>query len=899
MAVSLATRIFSRIVAVPLKRPLLVLTVSGVLVAGAGYIASGLGVNTSRFGLVSATNPDQARMLRFYERFGNPDAPVMLVSGGEPAQRQQVVDAVTRKLADDPELAGRVLAKVGPEEVAEVLLLQRPEALADVVKGLPKGLPVADLIEGGLPAWFGALEQQLQAGLDGDQPAGAPAQTPEQVAQGLRGLASAADTFDRYLAGEDVLAKLAGEAPAVRGRDARGYLTTVDGAHHVITMFPRFAGDAVADVAPTVQRLDAIKAEVMASAPAGLTLKITGLPAMIVDEQKMLQRGMLKSSVASALAIVLLCLLMLRSLRQMIITQVPLIYGVALTLAFVRLVYSDLNLITSSFVAVLLGLGIDFAVHLIYRFNEERRAGADNRAAIEASVVHTGPAIVIGALVTAVAFASTLLTEFTAYAELGLITVFGLGFMVLCSLLVLPALLLRRAGGGIAEVQKEPPGFRALTAFVSRFRGPLLVIGLLGGVAGGVGLQRIGFNSRYFDFLPPSTESAQAIDVLEADPLMSPVYANVTAPDIATAQVMASQLRALPEVGGVQTATDMLPVLDAPRLAALRGGLAALDRAPDFSKLAAQRTTPELLAPKIKAIVDALDEVRFGMEQGGLPTADIAAAIVAFKAVGVRLGALDEAGKRRLADIEPKLAGLLGRAVTTARAVADRGSYAPQDLPKLFRERFVARDDSAVALYVIPSGSAWDGPTGQAFHAAVRAIDPDVSGLAVNINLHETMIITGFRRAAALSAVLIFLVVVVQLRGLRDAALALVPTALGWLWMLGVMAAIGLNFNVANIVALPLVLGIGTAFGVHLMHRAQGSAAAHGGVAKLDDLIRGTGGAVVLSALTTIASFAALMLGDYGGQSQFGLTMVIGITACLLASLIVLPALLAVLKRAE
>ena len=81
------------------------------------------------------------------------------------------------------------------------------------------------------------------------------------------------------------------------------------------------------------------------------------------------------------------------------------------------------------------------------------------------------------------------------------------------------------------------------------------------GVAGGVGLTRIGFNSRYFDFLPPSTESAQAIDILEADPLMSPVYANVTAPDIAAAQAMTTKLRALPEVGGVQTATDMLPVL--------------------------------------------------------------------------------------------------------------------------------------------------------------------------------------------------------------------------------------------------------------------------------------------------------------------------------------------------
>lgn len=895
MAVSLATRIFSRIVAVPLRRPLLVLTVSGALVAVAGYIASGLGVSTSRFGLVSAENPDQARMLRFYERFGNPDAPVMLISGGEPAQRQALVDAVTAKLAKDPELAGRVLAKVGPEEVAEVLLLQRPEALAEAVKGLPKGLPVADLIEGGLPAWFGALERQIQAGLDGD----APAQTPAQQAEGLRGLGRMASTFDRYLGGEDVLAGLEAEAPAVRGRDARGYLTTVDGQHHVVTMFPRFAGDEVTDVAPTVGRLEAIKAEVMASAPAGLALKITGLPALVVDEQKMLQRGMLKSSVASALAIVLLCLVMLRSLRQMIISQVPLIYGVALTLAFVRLAYSNLNLITSSFVAVLLGLGIDFAVHVIYRFNEERRAGADNRAAIEASVVHTGPAIVIGAVVTGVAFASTLLTEFTAYAELGLITVFGLVFMVLTSLLVLPALLLRRAGRGIADVKKEPPGFAALTNFIGRFRVPLLVLGLAGGVAGGVGLTRIGFNSRYFDFLPPSTESAQAIDILEADPLMSPVYANVTAPDIAAAQAMTTKLRALPEVGGVQTATDMLPVLDEPRLAALRGGLAALDRMPDFTKLAAQRTTPEQLAPKITAIVDALEEVRFGIEQAGQPTTDIDAAVAGFRAVGKRLAALDEAGKQRLADVGPKLGGLLGRALTTAKAVAERGSYSQADLPQLFRERFVARDGSAVALYVIPSGSAWDGPTGRAFHAAVAAIAPDVSGLAVNINLHETMIITGFRKAAALSAVLIFLVVMVQLRGLRDAALALLPTALGWLWMLGVMAAIGLNFNVANIVALPLVLGIGTAFGVHLMHRAQGSAAAHGGVARLDELIRGTGGAVVLSALTTIASFAALMLGDYGGQRLFGLTMVIGISACLLASLLVLPALLTVLGRAR
>lgn len=921
MAASPAQRIFSRIAAIPLRRPLLVLTVSGALVAGAAYIASGLGVSTSRFGLVSAENPDQARMLRFFERFGNPDAPVMLISGGTTAQRQGLVDEVTEKLKGDSGLAGRVLARVGPDEVAEVLLLQKPEALAEVAAGLPKDLPVADLLEGGLPAWFGAVEQQIQAGLDGE----APAQDPAKAAEGLRGLASVAGTFGAYLAGEDVMDRMAAAdtGTPTPGRDARGYLTTVDGQHHVVTMFPRLAGDEVTDVAPLVARLEEIKAEAMADAPAGVTLMITGLPAMIVDEQKIIQRGTLRSSIASGVAIILLCLLMLRSLRQTIIVQVPLLSGVALTLAYVRLGYGNLNLITSSFVAVLLGLGIDFAVHVIYRFNEERRAGADINTAIEASVVQTGPAIVLGAVVTAIAFLTTLMTEFTAYGQLGLITAFGLVFMVLTSLLVLPALLLRRGGKGIgaappvrgddgasaavpsateptaAAVAKEPPGFRTLTRLVYRFRMLLVIVGFAGGVAGAIALPRIGFNSRYFDFLPAHTESAQALDVLEKDPLMSPVYANTSAPDIERGQVMAAQLRALPEVGGVQTATDLLPTLDATRLKALRDGLAAIGRVPDFRKLAAQKTTPELLAPKVAAIVDALDEVRFGLEQAGQKTGDVDAAIAAFRALKQRLETLDDAGKARLAAIEPRLAELLRRAVTTATAVADRGHYAASDLPPLFRERFVAREGEGVALFVIPAGSAWDSETARAFRMAVAGVDPDVSGLAVNINVHETMIITGFRRAAALAAVLIFIVIVVQLRSLRDAALALIPTALGWLWMLGVMAIIGLHFNVANIVAMPLVIGIGTAFGVHLMHRYQESARVHGGVARLDDLVRSTGGAVVLSALTTIASFAALMLGEYGGMSTLGLAMVLGITACLVASLIVLPALLALLGRAK
>lgn len=893
---TLAHRIFTGLADAILRRPLLVLIVAVVVVALAGSRLPSLGVSTSRYGMVSAENPDQARMLRFFERFGNPDAPVFVLSGGTADDRRTVVDRMATLLEADEALHGRVLARIGPSEVAEVILLQKPEALAEAAKALPPNVPLAPVIEGGLPAWFGAIAGQIQAGLDGEAPA-----DPAAAAKGLKGLADMAGTFDAYLAGEDVLGRL-GEPPpqdgAPHGRDERGYLITVDGQHHVISMFPRLTGDEVTDVLPIVTRLRAIRDEVLATAPAGVEARLTGLPALIVDEQAAIRRGLLVSSVASAAAIILLCLIMLRSIRQTIISQVPLLFGVVLTLAFIQLVYGNLNLITSSFVSVLLGLGIDFGVHMIYRFNEQRRRGEEVPMAIRGAVRFTGPAIVVGALVTAVAFVTTLFTEFTAYAELGVITAVGLAFMVATSLTVLPALLFRRAGAKIAPVAKEPPGFRALTRFVSRARVPILVVGLVGGVLGAIGLPRIGFNSRYFDFLPQESDAAQALAVLEKDPLMSPVYANASARGVEAARAMSDKLRALPEVAGVQTATDLLPPLDDQRLHALRSGLAALTPMPDFNKLAGRNTTPEELLPAVSAVVEGLEEARFAAGQGGQSTAELDQAHKAFAALKKRIAELDAAGKARLAAIEPTLGRLLLRAVGTAEQVAKRGGYVPSDLPPLFRERFRGSDGEGMALYVIPSGSAFESETAEAFYRAVSAVDPEVSGLAVNINLHETMIITGFRRAAALAALLIFLIVTIELRSIRDGIYALVPTAIGWLWMLGVMAAIGLHFNVANIIVLPLVIGIGTAFGVHLMHRCQESARENGGVATLDDLVRSTGGAVVLSALTTVASFAALMLGEYGGMKTIGLAMVLGISSCLVASLIVLPALLAVFKRA-
>ena len=201
-----------------------------------------------------------------------------------------------------------------------------------------------------------------------------------------------------------------------------------------------------------------------------------------------------------------------------------------------------------------------------------------------------------------------------------------------------------------------------------------------------------------------------------------------------------------------------------------------------------------------------------------------------------------------------------------------------------------------MAVYAVPAGDFWQPAAAARFVEDLEAIDPSASGLAMNHHTHSRMIMEGFRDAAVYAIGLIIVVLLVDFRNVRDAALALAPTIMGWAWMLGVMAATGMTFDTANIVCLPLVLGIGIAFGVHLMHRCRESGEEHG-LGAVDDIVRGTGGAVLVAALTTMVGFGALMLVDYKAMVSVGIAMVLGIACCLVASLVVLPALLLTFRR--
>lgn len=890
-------RFFGAFVSMAHRHPAAVVVVIVLAcVAGLG-IGSRIDLNTSRYDMVRPDDPYQARLLGFFEEFGYPDTPVAMVRGGTAEDRRRTVDRLTSAYEADPMFEGRVLGHVGAREVAEVVLLQQPDALARLRASLPPDADVAAVVEAGLPGMMGAIEDQLLAGLDGEVVV-----DEKEAAEGMQRLAGMARLLDRVLAGEDVsteLGNLAPErapAPAI-GLDDEGYVVSRDRSYLLLALFPDMGGTRVEDYTPVVERTQEIQAAVEAEGlPDGVEILLTGLPVLVIDEEEVLAEGILQSGIASGIGVVALLLLSFRSIRSTIYALVPLTLGMGITLGLVQLIYGHLNPITAGIFAMLLGLGIDFAVHLLARFQEFLRAGATRADAIEGAWLGAGPGVLTGALTSVLAFLTVVTAMFTAFSEYGVNSALGLLVVFVVTMFLLPVLLARFGGG---EAAPKVPGVESLPRLVRLAPRLGLVAALLAASAGIYAATTMRFNARYFDYLPQELESVQALDVMEKDGAMSPVFAYASADDLDAAREMTARLRELDTVGSVQTPTDLLPELDADRLAALGKGFEGLARDPDFAKLTARSPSAAELSKKIGGVVDALDELRFALEQGGRPTADVDAARSAFLDLRKRVDGLPDDGKAELSRVEGQMADVLGRAWRVARAVVERGTYAGEDLPPLFARRYLSKDGQGrVAMFVFPDHPIWGEGEAERFADEVRSVDEDAAGHAISMHIHNEMIVSDFVRAALLAVGIVFVVLFLDFRRISDTLLALVPVLVGGCWTAGLMVLAGVQFSVGNIMVAPFLIGLGIDAGVHMVHRARQSQEEHG-TGRLEDLLGGTGSAVLVASVTTIVGFGGLMLADYGALFDFGLTMVLGVGSTLLSTLLVLPALLLVFHRAK
>jgi hopanoid biosynthesis associated RND transporter like protein HpnN len=600
--------------------------------------------------------------------------------------------------------------------------------------------------------------------------------------------------------------------------------------------------------------------------------------------------------VATVVSLVLCALLFISGYKETgrpVKATICLVVGLIYTLGFTTLTVGHLNILTITFLPILIGLGIDFGIHLVTRYEEELRRGRPERVAIELAMANTGKGIVTGCLTTAGAFLAMRFTDFRGIEEMGLISGGGLILCMLTMLTLLPVLLLR----GRQNVLDHQPQ----VAVDRRARIERLWLERPGWVAGitlTLCLLAAGQAGRvYFDYnlLHMQSEGLPAVkfeEKLIKAATKSVLFGAVIAESPEQAIELERKLRRLPSVSDVDSVAGFLAADATRQMALIRevkkqvAGIRLPEADPEPVNLAELRLTLQTLQAYLS--LGAKGAAREGEAKLSDELRQVRAAMARLRA---RLGGADpEAAAEKLGAFQRALFNDLRDTILTLQQQDDRAPLRPEDLPLPLRHRFVGASGHRYLLQVTPKFDVWERKTQEAFVKDLRRVDERATGTPVQLYEYTELLKNSYEEAALYALGAIVILVFLQFRNLVCVALALLPVALGTLWLVGWMGWTGLPFNPANIMTLPLVIGVGVTNGIHILTRFAEEQ--NPGI-----LARSTGKAVLLSALTTVAGFGSLMPAKHQGIASLGTLMALGTTTCMIAGLTFLPALLNWLGR--
>lgn len=889
-----------------LVRPGFLLALAGLAAVFSLTLATQLEMRTARSELSPPDDPETARLRTLRDEFANPDPLFVLLSRREDRSPSsgdtldslepfalRLAEALTRR----GDLVGRVDASLDLDFFGERgLWLEEPERIETLAVALeaivPPLQPVGHLDD--LNRMLAAVLREARRRADtGDGPG-------EGVAWLARLLEAERDLLQDPGVGETLIPEdpFAQRLAETFHLSPGGLLASSDGQCLVLVVTPSRDSDRPAYLRRLVD-LVRREADRLGAAEEGLTVELTGQPAIIVEEADAVGRDTGVTALIAAVGVTLLAAFSFRRRRRSLVVLVALLFGVAWTFGVVAITIGYLNLITSSFVAIVLGLGIDFGIHLISEYEMERDEGADTLDALAGALRVVGPGLLTGGFTTAVAFFSILVMDFRGFAELGFVAGTGVLLCLLAVLTVMPAILLAR---GLPWRTGPSRGDRH--ALLDRFWGRRIIRGLLAAplltAVGGAGLlillgiagHAIRMDVDLQALMPADSPAVRTQQRLTSKTRFTTDLLASMAPDLETLAARRERAVRSRAIGGSESLLDLLPA-DRPRSAAALERLSeALDRiqvdagtTPRFDR----RRTREGLLDLEELLREAADDA---FATGLARTAgDLERARGAAEVAAISLRGDDPDRDTALARTEARLARRASRLLARLRTMARASPFGPGDLPPLLRERFVGRNGRFLLL-LYPAGEIRSRPDLESFVGEARGVDSEAAGYPSAL-LHTTeRIFEGFGWALALGLLSILVILVVDLRRPLAVILALVPLAGSLATMIGLMALSGLSFNLANLIAVPLIVGISIDSGVHLLHRARIE-----GPGRVYRVLERTGRAILVSTLTTMVGFGSLALASHRGMASLGLVLLFGAAGNLFTSMVLLPALLALRDR--
>lgn len=876
---SLLAKPLSLAVRIALRWPAMtILLAVGFAALSAAWSGTRLKFFTSRTDLVSPDAEYHARWLKYAAEFGEQDDAIIAVQARDQDALTGALDKISEALSKQPDYFRNVLGMLDFDALREkglyFLSTEQLTALRGLVIESRQFIEMSNessdltqvLLESAVQLHHAASERNQDA-----------AQSALQRMGWIAGALAAAVEGNADIPtplGEAIAQMAKNNLQSSEQMGDQDYLLTDDGQFGFVLLHlvPDTEGFTRYQTATT--RLRQQIARIQREVP-GTKIRLTGIPVMEFDEMRDSQSSMTVASIVSMVAVAILFVAGFGGVRHAALATAVLLLAISWTFGYATLTVGHLNILSMSFTVTLIGIGIDYGIYYVSRYVQLRREGAGCLDALHETADSVGPAILSGALTTAIAFFSAGLTSFTGVAELGIIAGGGILLCAVAELLVLPAAIYLVDESPFGKSYPKPLPIHQWLIPVNDSPRRILVTSVVLSALLALGLSSVDYDQNLLNLQNDSLDSVALERELLSRTRNSSWYAVSVAKDTQELLQRKEALLRLESVERVEEVVSRLPRLTPDKLRAFDNLRRELDETPDRPQRQDSSAAAEL-DETIRQTIAILESI---------PGAEAPKEVIQY--AWSKLQAIPQRDRDRIHNsVQEHLVRQVKSAWNRLRNYTDVEPPSYDDLPQDLAARFIGKRGSLL-LKIYGRGEIWDQDTLAKFIDEVRSVDPEATGNPFQAHEATAEMKHSYERAAMMALIVIVFVLYLDLRSVPYTLLAICPLAVGMLQMLGILGLVGIPLNPANMIALPILLGIGVDYGVHVIHEFRGRSRWRYRVSEA------TAVAVLIDSLTTIVGFGALMLATHRGLQSLGRVLVIGTTTCLFCSLILLPTALA------
>jgi len=885
-------KLLSKIASFSARRPGLLLAIALTITAIAAGLASQLKLNTHAKNLMPQKHPMVQEYDRIIDDYSTASM-IIIAARGDETELKHFADELAPQIEAMTDYIQRVDYKLERDFfLNHAFMLQKAKDLENS-KDIFKDLSL-------LP-WLRHLNESFEETYVHDEEAISTKEKENSAVMFLDGIKYWLTTVEQYATPAEHLNPNSARTAAERFLIGDEYFISQDKDMLLIFAQPTFTIMDIQECIVTTDSIDHLIAQVARRYPS-IYAGTTGGIALQRDENEAISQDMYLTSLIALALIIMLFILSFRMWVAPILAAISLGIGIIWAAGFAYLTIGNLNLMTAMFSVILIGLGIDFSIHIISVYTENRAAGHSIGQSLRHALLKSGNGIITGSLTTACAFFTLTVSQTAGMREFGIVAGSGVVFCMLSAILVLPAMLSLR-DKMLVRIRKEKYGMKSpkfvflgqIATAISRrplwvLSGTLLLTAFLLYSA-----LNITFDYNYLNLEPVGLTSIKLQHEMEDEFDITPDFALITASSLEESRRIAEAAKGLKMIGMVTSISEYVPSEEEqnrrlPYIGEIREYLKNNQRTKPLAESELAHFFDELYRLEDNVIelaqlaylggqdkVDRKCKELVGDLEDPQRNSMVAALIQKLKSDSSKTVANLNRFNQDFSPHFRKLAS--GMANTTPITVTM--------LPQNIRDQFVNKEGTKYLVTIYPKEQVWNFEFLKRFTDRMQELDPRVTGVPPIMYILIKIIGDDGKTAASLTLLVVFLLLLWDFRRIRLAVLAMVPLMVGAVWMVGTMQLLGLQLTLMNVIALPLILGIGIDDGVHILHRHRVE-----GNGKIHTVFTSTGKAVLLTSITTMLAFGSLVFATYRGLGSLGIALFIGVGTCFLTSVIILPALL-------